>query len=551
MQDYASQIHDLFEDDSFPPIVVFSGKWGIGKTFYVQNHLTPELVQKYNKKVHYLSLMGITSIEDFKDLLVSKVYLEEKHDKTATTKLFDVFKAVEKHIGGNTTISSVIKGSTGAAKHYMLKNIDDEIFIIDDIERLEDESLKKAILGECLTLSEKSEDKKNRFLIVTDIDALNIELSFREKIISEVISFEPNAENIFDIIKPNSAGLENKRQYVISQINSTELFNLRVLSRLFKRIGVFIDNLPSDMNFDLEIIISKIIETSFNVAKLYYSENKSINEIIEVEEERNSKLGYSFISIKPFVSYLSGSSLSTDSILDTQNFPMKNSALDRLIYQYPHMLEESDFNKGIKELKSYILNEKKVYLSKFFNCCNYHEYLVQNGFIKYDQRIVFENIDAIAQEKEFIDSSYSLNFNFTDRKLKNLAESYLNSWADINHKRTLGDIYNSVKKSFKHSQLNDNASYKHRPILHEFSSKQWSYIFEQWEPSEFGFFAEYLLERYRLNTTSSVFEKEKDILISMQELITNKLKREPIGLKRGNLSHLSTALAETTLKLII
>lgn len=537
MQDYATQIHDLFEDDSFPPIVAFSGKWGIGKTFYVQNHLTTELVTKYDKKVHYLSLMGITSIENFKDLLVSKVYLEEKHDNTATTKLFDLFSSVEKHIGGNNTISSVIKGSTGAVKHYMLKNIDDEIFIIDDIERLEDKSLKKAILGECLNLSEKSEDKKNKFLFVTDLDTLKIEQTYTEKIFSEVIYFNPTPDDLYDIFDEKLNHLKSNKKEIIYQITSISLFNLRVLTRLLKRIETLMSELVDYENIDLKIVKNKIIEGSFITAKLFYIDNKSINEIL-----KHSKFISSFIDNDKFVDYFTGATLDTKHIFDINNLPMEGKALDRLLYQQPHMLGEEDFQDGLKELKEYILSIENVNLRKFFECCYYHDYLVKSGFIEEDENIVYEKVEEIAKTKQFGSYRRSHSLKLSDNRYDNLMQIFIEDLDDSMHKFEISELLNSIKQSFKYSSLNDDHSYKLRPVLNEFSYTDWENIFDIWQARDFGYFGSFLYERYRINNSRAIFDSEKTTISFLHKLTVKTELNETVGYKKGNLNFLLGAL---------
>lgn len=546
MQDYAFQIHDLFEDDSFPPIVVFSGKWGIGKTFYVQNHLTPKLVQKYNKKVHYLSLMGITSIEDFKDLLVSKVYLEEKHDKTATTKLFDVFSAVEKQIKSNTTISGVIKGTTGAAKHYMLKNINDAIFIVDDIERLENESLKKAILGECLTLSEKSEDKKNRFLIVTDIDALNIELSFREKIISEVISFEPNASDLFKILKPPLVHFKDNEKEVVHHINTENIKNLRVLSRLLSRAEKLMDTFSGDNSLDLELIKLNLLQDSFHVSKSYYINNMLEDEILKPKDNLETislKVRQSLLLSEDFVKYFCGKTVDLNNILNHDNLPIKGSNLDALLYTNTRTLDERTFNEGVVSLRYYITQKQKVHVDKFFECCFLHEYLVDNGYINPNDKIAYEKIEKYAKNKEFVDSPKFRSLNISDSYYEELYKSYKNKLNEGLKEKESETMFEALKQSFKNSPIYINQEkFQSKPILGAFSEEQWKNIIEHWTAEDFGEFSYFIFDRYKASSPRDWLIEEKEAISLLVDLIKNKVKSKEHGFFRGNLTSLLKAL---------
>jgi pantothenate kinase-related protein Tda10 len=51
------RVVELFEDNSFPPMVLVDGKWGSGKTHYVYNELFPHLNKKYSSSsCHMMSL---------------------------------------------------------------------------------------------------------------------------------------------------------------------------------------------------------------------------------------------------------------------------------------------------------------------------------------------------------------------------------------------------------------------------------------------------------------------------------------------------------------
>lgn len=546
MQYYASQIHDLFEDDSFPPIVAFSGKWGIGKTFYVQNHLTAELVTKYDKKVHYLSLMGITSIEDFKDLLVSKAYLEEKHDETATTKLFDVFSAVEKQIKGNTTISGVIKGTTGAAKHYMLKNINDAIFIVDDIERLENENLKKAILGECLTLSEKSEDKKNRFLIVTDIDALNLKKSFTEKILSEIIFFEPNASYLFEILKPSLVHFKNNEKELVHHINTENIKNLRVLSRLLNRAETLMDTFSSDKNLDLELIKLNLIKDSFYVSKSYYIDNMPETEILKPKDNLETislKVRHSLLLNEDFVKYFCGKPVDLKNILNHDNLPIKGNSLDALLYTNTRTLDEETFKEGVFSLVNYITQEQKVHVDKFFECCTLHEYLVDNDYIIPNDEIVYEEIEKYAKEKEFVDTPKFRSLSISESSYEELYKSYKNKLHEGLKEKESETMFEALKKSFKNSPIYINQeNFQSKPILGAFSEEQWKDIFEHWNAEDFGEFAYFIFDRYKASRPRDWLKEEKEAVSILVDLVKSKIKSKEPGFFRGNLTSLLKAL---------
>jgi hypothetical protein len=76
------KITALFADDSMPPMILLDGKWGCGKSYYVTQTLIPKLKRDYKEsKVLYFSVYGISSLDDFRDKLISAFYF--KDDKTS------------------------------------------------------------------------------------------------------------------------------------------------------------------------------------------------------------------------------------------------------------------------------------------------------------------------------------------------------------------------------------------------------------------------------------------------------------------------------------
>lgn len=121
-------------------------------------------------------------------------------------------------------------------------------------------------------------------MIVTDIDALNIKKSFTEKIISEIIFFEPNANDLFKILKPSLVHFKDNEKEVVHHINTENIKNLRVLSRLLNRAETLMDTFIGDKSLDLELIKLNLLKDSFYVSKSYYIDNMPDTEILKPKD---------------------------------------------------------------------------------------------------------------------------------------------------------------------------------------------------------------------------------------------------------------------------
>lgn len=124
--------HHLKEKD-FPPIVAINGDWGVGKTFYIKNSLIADInndPELSKLKVEYISLIGVNSLNDFKDKLISRYYL---NNHRSAGRLKNIFDGALKYINvatkstddaaSVTAITSIINGSRGAIKESILNKI--------------------------------------------------------------------------------------------------------------------------------------------------------------------------------------------------------------------------------------------------------------------------------------------------------------------------------------------------------------------------------------------------------------------------------------------
>ncbi|NMF46785.1 hypothetical protein HHL01_01105 [Pseudoalteromonas arctica] len=542
MSDYHKQIHTLFSDDSFPPMIIFSGKWGAGKTYYVTEHLIEDLKNVYSYNVTYISTMGISSLDDFKDLIVSKRYLEKKHDSNGVSKLIELFGSIEKNSLGNNAITSVLKGSTGAIKHYMLKNISNELFIIDDIERIEDCKLKKNIIGECLRLTENN----NKFLFVTVDDELKLDKSFTEKVFSDSIIFSLNSFDIFSIFKPKFVHLTDSQNHIEEFINKHELYNLRVLNRTFKRLEALLKYVNELEDVNYELLKGKIINDGLHISKMYYIENRTVNEIISTDEDKKEKIKLkirgSLTLNELFVRYIIGRHLSVTDVFNVDELPKKKSLLDTLLFEQPFSLSDSEFIRGVSELKYYILTEINVEIRKFFECCFYHEYLVDNSYIPKDESIIFDTIRILADQKTFINYRSNRSLSISNPKYKDIADEYIEKLDIETAGKEISDLYESLQVSFKRSMLYMGNNYKTRPILNKFTVTQWKSLIKGWTFNEIGYFSDYLFGRYRTFSHTYNFSEEKETLEKLLNFVKLELANQPVSPKKGTLNRLEKAL---------
>ena len=135
VSDYISVIEKFICERRYHYALLINGKWGCGKTFFIQNELIPHMNDLGNK-VLYISLYGVKSIDEISGMLLMELLKSsEKWRKILNSKIWSMVSLIASsalrlylpQIGGSRKeIKKVIEG---------FPNYDKVVVIIDDLER--------------------------------------------------------------------------------------------------------------------------------------------------------------------------------------------------------------------------------------------------------------------------------------------------------------------------------------------------------------------------------------------------------------------------------
>jgi hypothetical protein len=181
-------------------VIALSGRWGTGKT-HLWNEVKDESIDDKVKKALYVSLFGLSSIDQVKRKLLETV-----------------IPGVESHGGLFDGIKNFFKaGVKAASEHYKaLAALNDlnlllvapivlrgKVIVIDDIERKHEKLGIDEVLG---FIDEYSKQFGVRFVLVLNDDQLSSEgnqeklwTTFREKVIDQEIKLSTSADEAFTI----------------------------------------------------------------------------------------------------------------------------------------------------------------------------------------------------------------------------------------------------------------------------------------------------------------------------------------------------------------
>ncbi|PDS74602.1 P-loop NTPase fold protein [Rhizobium sp. L43] len=256
MNEHATKVLDAYLDAdtlSVPHAVLIEGRWGSGKTYFLQNVYEPARIKQMNAEGRhhtpflFVSLFGAASAKD----------VEMRIYKTACPG-----EAVAGGIAGTIAIGIGeifrVKDATKTALEKFgenaIKRLRDYVFVFDDLERVE-----RQAFGEVMGLVNSFVAEHGRHvLLVTDEEKLKdlvgggIWKDQNEKIVGRRARIEADLESVIrssvrDL--PNGLSKElmtNKVGDLLEIARSSKVENLRNLSWAMHNAAVFVDCLIAD-----------------------------------------------------------------------------------------------------------------------------------------------------------------------------------------------------------------------------------------------------------------------------------------------------------------
>ena len=251
-------------------LILINGEWGVGKTYFLQT----EFKKYYSNKNHfYLSTLGLNSLQDFKDRMLSITYLNNPSEIRQLGELTSSAASVltqEERTGKLT--EQIISTFSGAMRDYVLKDLSG-VFIIDDLERIP-QPLRDEIATFCLQSYQN--DNQLDFILVGNFSKQSDELlGHKEKVVSDEIYFSIN--NIAEILEKKLEPLEEKHRELISQvIIGFEEKNLRIINRVISKLLPLFEEQDSGKkipDIDIKNLVSSLCAHIILKEKFSYQEN--------------------------------------------------------------------------------------------------------------------------------------------------------------------------------------------------------------------------------------------------------------------------------------
>lgn len=287
LEDILEGTKNYITSSNYQYSIFINGEWGVGKTYFVRNTLRAKLPK--NIRFVYVSLFGITSIQELDEKVSTELFLQWTDKKNLVTSKIGKIVSVWGKSGANIILKKMSLTSKDLPKWYDLvpifkKNRRKFLFIFDDLERtscdvidvlgyinnfIEQYLAKVIIIGnvskfrskkEALLVSSSGEHKGVR-------ESINIETKeeeefsqYREKLIGYQIDFKPDFHEVAaSLVSVRDTTYNNKIENNISNKEITELvvsvfvdsqeYNLRTLQNVVGS-ALKLENLLEDSKYN-------------------------------------------------------------------------------------------------------------------------------------------------------------------------------------------------------------------------------------------------------------------------------------------------------------
>ncbi|NRB24896.1 P-loop NTPase fold protein [Shewanella sp.] len=569
------QIIYNLNEDSFPSVQLLSGKWGCGKTYVAKNSIIPELQKKY-ANAHYVSLYGVSSLDDFRDKLVSLHYCDSKNSVENYSMLKDVIGNLAKICGDKGATLALANTLAKPMKHKLLSSMNNCAFIVDDLERASSKQLISEVLGECLNLVENN---TNIAIVVLAHEDHIEDKSILEKTFNDKIVLTASPADIVKIIKQKYAPHldEATSHSALNAIAALQLSNLRIVQRVMQRyvpIKYKIEQLPS---VDITLALSRVIEQVFRICYAHYEYGASYDEMCramvveqygkilpvvksgEVEATKNidpAKLRLTDISkivgycTPDLVSYCLNITPIPSELVEAFNLPLEGKLLDRIKSFGIYDLSENQFEEAIKEAKEFLFDrgaEPKPFFD-WFIVLNVYFFCIENMFIP-------ENIDeefvrakaVVGDEEAFTPTSPERHYEMRLRDLHPFVAELYGAAKARNDKLSTNIRQSELQTQFlacwSTASTEIYRKYEAKPFLHQFDVDAVCQAFDGWKKRDIIEFGQFIENRYIVGH-SELLQDEFEFVRQLKEHLETKISLMQISRLKGCLNLLIGSLDE-------
>lgn len=245
-------------------IIMLSGKWGSGKTFFWKNKIIEELNKDKKIPNHYISLYGKKSIEEIENEIFLKIFesvdsFESREKAVKLSKnvvnLLSSFSSAVNFFGVNLDISKVSDKPFDKLEEILKNNKlqkaveylnSGAIICFDDFERKSKDIDLNDLFG---FITQLTLNFSCKVVIILNDDAFEesdktIFSNVKEKSVSKYLKYEPTIKELFEIIFENKSykKLDEYKELILQTIQEADILNARIYIQILDNLVEWITN---------------------------------------------------------------------------------------------------------------------------------------------------------------------------------------------------------------------------------------------------------------------------------------------------------------------
>ena len=245
-------------------IIMLSGKWGSGKTFFWKNKIIEELNKDKKIPNHYISLYGKKSIEEIENEIFFKIFesvdsFESREKAVKLSKnvvnLLSSFSSAVNFFGVNLDISKVSDKPFDKLEEILKNNKlqktveylnSGAIICFDDFERKSKDIDLNDLFG---FITQLTLNFSCKVVIILNDDAFEesdktIFSNVKEKSVSKYLKYEPTIKELFEIIFGNESykKLDEYKELILQTIQEADILNARIYIQILDNLVEWISN---------------------------------------------------------------------------------------------------------------------------------------------------------------------------------------------------------------------------------------------------------------------------------------------------------------------
>ena len=580
MERVCEQVKQCLIEGSFASIVLLSGPWGSGKTHFAKNKLIPELNNIPDMKAHYISLFGLSSLDDFRDRVLASTSLGASSTMNVGAYIKNLVGASTAIAGDSGTTLSAMNAMTKPIKHRLLSKVSNRILVVDDLERASSDQLISEVLGECLNFAENNTNVW--VVVIANKDQIN-NTDLLEKTFLDQVHISPTTTNIINFVNKVSPSLLDHeiKQHFKHIVEQLKLTNLRVVQRILQRYARIKRSIKHLENVDYQVAKAVLIDSVARICHAHYEHGFKFDELCEnseskkqkfldiidkrkkppeeaklTEEDKRQDLLESIMRsprgrIPPAMIKLAlGLGDLPDNPCEVLNLPLKSNPLDTLISLNFAGMNEPDFQLGIDALKKFVFEGESKPFYKWINALDTLLYLTKHGYlpgnipdsIKKARAVCFHKGFFIHELHSFARFSSRDLYNSEVAKLRDEVKTKLLSFVSIKESNELQELF---VRSWSEPSSVIYQKYDTKPFL---DSVDLDVVVEgvvnNWSRYDTIMFGQFMEARYKISNIYEFLSDEFDTVGQLKEKLEVAHKSLSESLQKGKISELLEYLDE-------